>query len=96
MVQLFSARRLAILYIKQPLLFVSINNRQRAVYALFILSNLCSFCRSIYLNAPFRHCLYEATFVVFIVQLSSARFLAVVYIKQPLLFLSFNLPQRAV
>ena len=31
MVQLSSARRLAIVYIKQPLLFVSINNPQRAV-----------------------------------------------------------------
>ena len=74
MIQLSSARRLSILYIKQPLFFVSINNRQRAVM----------------------HCLYEATFAVFIIQLSPTRRLDIVYIKQPLLFLSFNYPQRAV
>ena len=48
------------------------------------------------LSAPFSHCLHEATFVGFIVQLSSARRLAIVYIKQPLLFLSFNYPQPSV
>ena len=64
---------------KQPLLFLSFNYPQRAVYHSFqrlvnVLSNLCCF----------------------IVQLSSARRLAIVYIKQPLLVLWFNYPQRAV
>ena len=40
---------------------------------MFILSNICCFYRSIILNAPFSHCLYEAIFAVFIVQLSSTR-----------------------
>ena len=62
---------------------------------MFILSNLCYFYVQIILIASFTHCLYEATFVVFIVQLSSTRRLDIVYIKQPLLFLSFNYPQRA-
>ena len=78
----YPQRAVYIVYIKRPLLF------QRAVWPLFILSNLCCFYRSITLNAPFGHCLYEATFVVFIVQLSSTRRLAIDYIKQPLLFLS--------
>ena len=62
---------------------------------LFTLSNLCCFYRSIILNETFGHCLYEATIVVFIVQLSSTRRLTIVYMKQPLLFLSCNYPQRA-
>ena len=49
---------------KQPLLFLSFNYPQRDVWPLFIWSNLCCFYRSIILNAPFGHCLYEATFVV--------------------------------
>ena len=62
---------------------------------MFTLSNLCCFYHSIILNAPFCHCLYEAIFVVFIVQLTSRRRLVIVYIKQPLLFLLINYPQRA-
>ena len=93
--QLSSTRRLAIDYIKQPLVFLSFNYPQRDVWPLFIWSNLCCFYRSIILNAPFDHCLYEATFVVFILQLSSTRRSAIDYIKQPLLFLSCNYPQRA-
>ena len=67
-------------------MFLSFNYPQRDVWPLFIWSNLCCFYRSIILNAPFDHCLYEATFVVFILQLSSTRRL-----KQ--LFLSYY-PQR--
>ena len=87
--------RLAIYYIKQPLLFLSCNYRQRDVWSLFILSNLCCFYRSIILNAPFTLFTYEATFVVFIMQLSSTRGLAIVYTKQPWRFLSFNYARRA-
>ena len=82
-------RAVYIVYIKRPLLF------HRGVWQLFILSNLCCSYRSIIPHAPFGHCLYEATFVVFIFQLSSTRRLAIDYIKQPLLFLSCNYPQRA-
>ena len=93
--QFSSTRRLAIVYMKQPVFFSSFDYPQRAVYTLFILSNLCCFYGQIILIASFTHCLYEATCVVFIIQLSSTRRLAIVYIK-PLLFLSFNYPQRAV
>ena len=78
---------------KQPFFYRSII--LTAPFTLFILSNLCCSYRSIIPHAPFGHCLYEATFVVFIFQLSSTRRLAIDYIKQPLLFLSCNYPQRA-
>ena len=68
---------------KQPVFFSSFDYPQRAVYTLFILSKQPLFTH-------FYIC------VVFIIQLSSTRRLAIVYIKQPLLFLSFNYPQRAV
>ena len=47
---------------------------------------------------PFSHCVYQATLevVVFIVQLSTTSRLSIDYGKQPLLFLSFNYPQRDV
>ena len=78
---------------KQPLLFLSFNYPQRAVYTLFTLSNLCCFINQfsstrrlaiVYMNLQSLQPLF------FIVQLSSARRLAIVYIKQPLLFVSFN------
>ena len=81
---------------KQPLLFSSFDYPQRAVYTLSMLSNLCYFYGQIILIASFNHCLYKATCVVFIIQLSSTRRLVIVYIKQPLLFLLINYPQRAV
>ena len=62
---------------------------------MFTLSNICYIYRSIFLNAPFSHFLYEATFEICILQLSSTRRLAIDYIKQHLLFLSCNYPQRA-
>ena len=88
--KLSSSQRLPIVYMKQPVWFSSFGYPQRAVYTLFILSNLCCFYGQIILIASFTHCLYEATCVVFIIQLSSMRRLAIVYIKQTLLFLSFN------
>ena len=82
-------RAVYIVYIKRPLLF------QQDVWQSFILSNLCCSYRSIIPHETFAHCLYEATFVVFIFQLSPTRRLAIVYMKQPLLFLTFNYLQRA-
>ena len=92
--QLSSTRRLAVDYIKQPLLFLSFNYPQRDVWPLFILRNLCCFYRSIILDAPVSHCIYKATF--FLSFNYPQRAVYIVYLKQPLLVLSFNYPQRSV
>ena len=65
MIQLSSARRLAILYIKQPLLLY----------------------HSIIVNAPFSHFLFKQPLLFY---------RSIKQPLQPLLFVSFNYPQRAV
>ena len=57
MIQLSSTRRLAIVYIKQPLLFYVQLSSARRLAIVYIKQPLL-FLSINYLNAPFRHCLY--------------------------------------
>ena len=94
-VQLSSTRLLAIVYIKQPYFIVQLSSTRR-LHCLYE-ATFVVFHRSIILNAPFDPLFMVKQPLLFLsLQLSSTRRLAIDYIKQPLLFFSFNYPQRAV